>query len=223
MRCLSGTHRITFFLNVLMLGVGLIWTGGAFAEAPMGIIGDVTVQNDDTNPVPVEITNGESDPVAVKLSESANSHVVLHFRFDSNDVCGPQLPGQGIFHAEVPGASPLVDPEPFVVPAGKTLLITHVNWTAFGGQVDQWVVGEYLRMVMGRNTGEFRLTAGTPITSELAASHNFTGNVNINNGVPFRAGENVCIIATFRVNTGGGNSDNPSLNGTIAHGHLVDQ
>jgi len=61
-----------------MLGVGSIWVGGAVAEAPMGIIGDVTVQNDATHPVPVTIQgqNGnEQEPVPVRdVDHPARAH-----------------------------------------------------------------------------------------------------------------------------------------------------
>jgi hypothetical protein len=55
MRFLSRSHRIKTVMSLLTIGVGFIFVVGASAKAPLGILGDVTVQNDASNPVPVTI------------------------------------------------------------------------------------------------------------------------------------------------------------------------
>ena len=65
MSFLSRNHQIKTCMILLMVSVGFVWVGSVSAEPPLGILGDVTVQNDSTNPVPVIIQN----PVPVQNQE----------------------------------------------------------------------------------------------------------------------------------------------------------
>lgn len=59
MRLLSRSHRIKTILSLLTIAGGFLWVVGASAEPPAGIIGEVTVQNDASNPVPVVMKREE--------------------------------------------------------------------------------------------------------------------------------------------------------------------
>jgi len=56
---------MNIFMSLLTIGVGFIWVGSVSADAPPGILGDVTTRNDASNPVPVSIR----DPVPVEDQE----------------------------------------------------------------------------------------------------------------------------------------------------------
>jgi hypothetical protein len=212
----------------LAVGWALACTSPALAGPPGPPGGlSVVVENETSNPVPVTgslnvdnqveavIVNGPSEAVPVTISESPDSHVVLQFRFDSGDVCST-FTGQGVGHLEFPDRS--VDANPFTVPPGQALLITHVSWQAFtSGQ--GFPQGEYLQVSVGTRFGPLLVT-GAVVTSDIAAAAYANGNENIDGGLLFRPGENVCISGGLR--TGGVTTAGPSLNGTVLHGRLVD-
>jgi hypothetical protein len=58
MKMMRMQKTIRNLLRALVaVGAILVWSGAASAEPPLGILGDVTVQNDEGNPVPVTVTN----------------------------------------------------------------------------------------------------------------------------------------------------------------------
>ena len=215
-------------LSLLAIGWALMCMSPALAGPPGPPGGlSVVVENDASNPVPVTgslnvenqveavIVNGPSAAVPVAIAESPDDHVVLRFRFDSGNVCST-FSGQGIGHLEFADRS--VDANPFTVPPGKALLITHVSWQAFASQ-GAFTQGEYVTVSIGTRFGALLLT-GTVVTSDIAAATYASGNENIDGGLLFRAGENVCISGGLR--TGAVTVSGPSLNGTVLHGRLVD-
>jgi hypothetical protein len=68
MRFLSRSHRIKTVISLLTIGVGFIFVVGASAGKPAGILGDVTVQNDASNPVPVTIESTVSTKQFFQIS-----------------------------------------------------------------------------------------------------------------------------------------------------------
>ena len=209
-------NKFMAFLPVLLLVSTQLVAAPPEGLPPIEV--DSFVTNDEANAVPVEVINDASNAVPVRVTESHNSRVVLHFRFDSDDRCGPSQPSQGIAHLELTDRS--VENQPFVVPASKALLITHFNWEVVA-QPGDWSAGQYLNVVVGPNSGQFLLSTGTIITSDIASAANINGNVNINGGLLFHEGEPVCMFSTLQVGNVG--ASGPSLNGTKLHGHLVDQ
>jgi len=189
----------------------------AVAAASILVCSSAWAKPDDAPPtVDVNVVNDPLNPVPVSLSESFDEHVVLRFRFDSADVCST-FTGQGVGHLELPDRS--VEDEPFVVPAGQILVISHLSWQAFtsaGG----FTPGEYVSVTLGTRFGNLLIT-GTVITNEIASANYASGNENINGGMIFREGEAVCIAGGFRV--GAVTTSGPSLNGTVLSGRLVDQ
>ena len=101
MHVLSPKHRMKTFLSVLILGVGFIWVVGVSAEPPPGVGGEVTVKNDDTNPVPVVI-QPERTPYRDKAVDP--------LAFEGRTTCDFEIP-QGkrlvieVLSARVPGAA----------------------------------------------------------------------------------------------------------------------
>jgi 3D (Asp-Asp-Asp) domain-containing protein len=201
-------------MRYLVAMVALLTTLSVNAAPPFTNPVDTNIVNTPN----VVVANGPSNAMPVTLTESMNNDVVLHFQFDSNDVCGPGLTSQGIFHRESPN-SRSVEAEPFVVPVGTDLIVSHLSWNAFSSGT--WTTGEYLGVTVGVNSGQFLFSTGTVITSDLAAARRVRGNLNINGGVSFREGETVCISSSFGVGNSG--TAGPSLNGTILHGRLVEQ
>ena len=215
-------------LSLLAIGCALACTSPALAGPPGPPGGlSVVVENDASNPVPVTgslnvdnqveavIVNGPSEAVPVAISESLDNHVVLRFRFDSGDVCST-FTGQGVGHLEFSDRS--VDANPYTVPPGKALLITHVSWQAFASQ-GAFTQGEYVTVSVGTRFGNL-LQTGTVVTSDVAAATYANGNEHIDGGLLFRAGEYVCISGGLR--TGAVTTSGPSLNGTVLNGRLVD-
>jgi hypothetical protein len=212
--------------------LAIVWAMASTSSALAGPPGppgglSVVVENDASNPVPVTgslnvdnqveavIVNGPSEAVPVAISESFDNHVVLRFRFDSGDVCST-FTGQGVGHLEFPDRT--VDANPYTVPPGKALLITHVSWQAFASQ-GTFPQGQYVTVSIGTRFGNL-LQTGTVVTSDVAAATYANGNENIDGGLLFRAGEYVCISGGLRA--GPVTTSGPSLNGTVLNGRLVD-
>jgi len=123
MQFLLRNYRIIAFLNVLILGGGTIWMGSAFADPPLGIAGDVTVQNDATNPVPVTIQNSPTtQPVIIRLStrdpnfDGKKDIFLVSGGLSQNSVC-------------VGGAVPVCEfgSVNYIVPADMVLVIRHIS------------------------------------------------------------------------------------------------
>jgi hypothetical protein len=94
-------EKLSTVITSVLLGTfaAFIWSAGAFAATPLGIQGDVTVQNDTSNPVPVTIES----PVSVQARELVE-YSCLEQMSDGQDsaVCdfGEMVPEGSIFVME---------------------------------------------------------------------------------------------------------------------------
>ena len=105
MSFLSRNSRRNTLVSLLALGIGFIFAVGASAAPPVGILGDVTVQNDDSNPVPVVVQPGGTVRTPINITESFTIAT-----------------GGSVSSKEI-----------FTVPADKFLVIEYVSFRAFGG------------------------------------------------------------------------------------------
>jgi len=67
-------NRHKALTSLLALGILFLWAGWTLAEPPLGIQGEVTVTNDDTDPVPVTIQGGAAREAVLLQIQNGNTN-----------------------------------------------------------------------------------------------------------------------------------------------------
>jgi hypothetical protein len=204
-------------LRVSIFLLAFFGVSAAIAAPPLGIQGNVTVTNNEMNPVPVVIQGvDEENPVLVShptmthMGQTPQDHVTLSSRDDG--VC----PGGKNFRRVLPDGT--VIGETFVVPAGKVLVATDLN-ARIKESTNGWAFAEIGNVSLSTdNSTVYRASVAIPPDGKSAGS--MAINSTITSGALISGEEPLCAHALVSSDSG---SASVLINSILVYGYLIDE
>lgn len=177
----------------------------------LGVTGNVTVNNTQANPVPVSVVSSAANPVPVTvvgakvthMGVPVSDHVTLNWASSgSTTACGSS--GDAFFRVLPDGQ---VESAPFVVPAGRSLVVTDMDAVVIAGAGQTFPQGRVVQAVLTLaskfNTGVFmsHLSKGVVMTDATTGAVAVSSTLGA--GFVVGAGQQICVRGDIRGAAGG--------------------
>jgi hypothetical protein len=186
----------------------------AYGQAPSDKPGPATpveVVNTPSNAVPTTITSTK----VTHVGRSPQDHVTLGLASGSNDTCPTK--GSGWF-GFIERSQDSSFEGFFVVPAGKSLILTDFGIGALKGE--GWAVGDLISFQLGRVGDATRVyETRKTVDAAAAAATSIWMNEHVISGIVFRGGQVPCA----KTGLGSDATGNHGTTASIVTGYLVDE